>query len=121
MMRYLDENQNVIFWGSECLKIPYIAIDNTQHNYIPDFYCEIKDISGNIFKYLLEIKPKKQAPGFSDPPKEPKRRTEKSMARYLAESSTFYRNLSKWTQAEKFCQQNGIQFKIITEDQLGIA
>ena len=44
--KYLDENKNVIRWGSEELVIPYYSpVDRKMHKYYPDFIAEIKDKS----------------------------------------------------------------------------
>ena len=64
--KYLDENINVLRWGSEELIIPYYSpVDKKNHRYYPDFIAEIKDKSGNIKTYVIEVKPKKQ----TKPPK----------------------------------------------------
>ena len=33
---WLESNKSVKYWGSECLKIPYLYIDGKMHNYYPD-------------------------------------------------------------------------------------
>ena len=38
VMNYLDDNPNVIWWGSEELPIPYYSpVDKKMHRYFPDF------------------------------------------------------------------------------------
>ena len=72
----------------------------------------MKEKGGRINKYVVEVKPKKQT-------KEPKRppRTTKT---YINEVKTYAVNQAKWKAATEFCLDNGVEFKIITEDELGI-
>ena len=58
--------------GVEEIAIPYRSpIDNRVHRYFPDFYVKLKETTGKIKKYIIEVKPKKQL----KPPKKPKRQT----------------------------------------------
>ena len=59
---------------------------------------------------LVEIKPESQ----TQPPKQPKRKSQK----YIKEVMTYAKNISKWEQAEKYCQVRGWEFKIFTEKTL---
>ena len=60
-MVYCDLNENILEWGSEEIALPYRSpIDNRIHRYFPDFYIKVKESSGQIKKYIIEIKPKKQ-------------------------------------------------------------
>jgi len=51
-MKYLDQNDNVISYDSECLRIPYYDINKHIRHYIPDFVVQYK-----TGKYIEEIKP----------------------------------------------------------------
>ena len=71
-MVYCDNNERILEWGSEEIALPYRSpVDNRVHRYFPDFYIKVKESTGEIKKYLIEIKPLKQ---LSPPPK-PKRQT----------------------------------------------
>ena len=112
-MKWCDRNENIISWGSEEFSVPYISpIDNRIHRYFPDFIIKVKESSGQIKTYVVEVKPKKQ----TRPPKEPKRKTKS----YLYECKTYAVNQAKWKAAEEFCTDRKMQFKIITEEELGI-
>ena len=39
---------------------------------------------------------------------------------YLYEAATYEINMAKWKAVSEFAKDNGIEFKIITEDELGI-
>ena len=111
--RYMDENKNVIRWGSEELIIPYYSpIDKKNHKYYPDFIAEIKSKDGDLKTYVIEVKPKKQTKA----PKPVERKTK----RWINEVKTFGINEAKWKHASKWCKDNDMEFKILTEDDLGI-
>ena len=106
-------NENIIYWASEEISIPYISPkDNRVHKYYPDFLIKVKEINNKIKTYVVEVKPKKQ----TLPPK-PRKKVTKS---YLYECTTYAVNQAKWKAADEFCRDNRINFKIVTEDELGI-
>ena len=112
-MVYCDTNDKVLEWGSEEIIIPYISPwDGKKHRYFPDFYIKVKQSSGNIKKFIIEVKPKKQ----TRPPKPVVRKTK----RWIKEVRTFGINEAKWKHATKWCKDNDMEFKILTEEELGI-
>ena len=112
-MKWCDESTNVIQYGSEEFFIPYRSpVDNKTHRYFPDFLIKIQEQSGEIKTYLIEIKPQRQ----TVQPKVPKRKTKN----WLYEMKTYSVNQAKWAAAEEWCRSRGIEFKIVTEKELGI-
>ena len=112
-MVYCDTNDKVLEWGSEEIIIPYISPwDGKVHRYFPDFYIKVKQSSGNLKKFIIEVKPKKQ----TRPPKPVVRKTK----RWIKEVRTFGINEAKWKHATKWCKDNDMEFKILTEEELGI-
>jgi hypothetical protein len=110
---YCDLNENVLEWQSEEKCVPYRSpIDNRIHRYFPDFLIKVKEPDGSIKKYMIEIKPKKQ----TVPPPKPKRQTKG----YISEVYEYAKNQSKWEAAREWCADRGYEFKVITEDDLGI-
>ena len=112
VMKYLDDNPNVIWWCSEELVIPYYdPIQNKKRRYFPDFVVKTKRKDGTVMTYVLEVKPESQT-------KQPqqKRKTQK----FINESVTYIINQSKWKAATEFCKDHGWEFKVITEKDLGI-
>lgn len=112
VMKYLDENPNVLWWASEELYIPYKnPFDKKMHRYFPDFIVKTQKKDGSVMTYILEIKPESQT-------KKPtqKRKTK----RFIQESVTYEINLQKWRAADTFCKERGWQFKVLTEKDLGI-
>jgi hypothetical protein len=110
---WCDHNENILEWGSEEFWIPYVSpIDNRVHRYYPDFIIKVKEKIGDIKTYIIEVKPKKQ----TVKPK-PKSRITKS---FMYEAKTYAVNQAKWKAADEFCKDRLIEFKVITEDELGI-
>ena len=110
-MVYCDLNERVLEWGSEEIALPYRSpVDNKVHRYFPDFYIKVKESTGHIKKYLIEIKPKKQ----TAPPTKPKRQTKG----YIYEVYEYAKNQAKWEAAEEWCADRGYEFKVLTEDDL---
>ena len=112
-MNWCDLNSSVIGWNSEEIAIPYRSpIDNKVHRYFVDFYMEIKDANGGKKRYLVEVKPGR----FTKPPKPGKRKTK----RYLQEIANYAVNEAKWKTARSFCKKQNMEFRIVTERELGI-
>ncbi len=112
-MVYCDTNDKILEWGSEEIIIPYISPwDSKVHRYFPDFYIKVKQSNGNVKKFIIEVKPKKQ----TRPPKPVVRKTK----RWINEVRTFGINEAKWKHATKWCKDNDMEFKILTEEELGI-
>jgi hypothetical protein len=110
---YCDTNQNIISWESEEKAIPYRSpIDGKIHRYFPDFLIKVKEPNGSIKKYMIEVKPKKQ----TAPPPKPQRQTK----RYISEVYEYAKNQAKWEAAKEWCADRGYEFKVITENELGI-
>jgi hypothetical protein len=112
-MIYCDGNVKILEWGSEEIALPYISpADNRIHRYFPDFYIKVQESSGQVKKYLIEIKPKKQ----TVPPPKPQRQTKG----YIREAFEYARNQAKWKAAKEYCADRMWEFKVLTEDELGI-
>ena len=112
-MVYCDLNENILEWGSEEIVIPYRSpLDSRVHRYFPDFYIKVREKNGNVQRYIIEIKPKRQC-------KEPKVQKEKTK-KYIYEVTEYAKNQAKWKAAEDYCEDRKWQFKVLTEDDLGI-
>ena len=108
---YCDHNPDIVSWASEEFCIKYISpVDNRIHRYFPDYLIKVKEQSGNIKTYVIEVKPKKQTVA----PKKKSRVTKT----YLNECRTYAVNQAKWKAAEEWCKDRLLEFKIITEEDL---
>ena len=113
VMDWLDRNDNIISWASEELIIPYISpSDNKFHRYFPDFLVKAKTRDGKFKTILIEVKPKRQ----TLPPEQKKRVTKQ----YINEVVTYGVNQAKWKAAQEFCLDRGWEFKVMTEEHLGL-
>lgn len=113
VMSWLDQNPAIISWASEELIVPYISpVDNRRHRYFPDFIVKMKTRDGTVKTMMLEVKPKKQT---IQP--EPRKRVTKQ---YINEVTTYGVNQAKWKAATEYCLDRGWEFKLITEDHLGL-
>lgn len=110
-MVYCDRNEAILEWGSEEVIIPYISpLDGRRHRYFPDFYIKVRQKDGSIKKILIEVKPKK----YCSPPT-----STRKTKRFVQEVRQWGVNQAKWEAAIEWCNDRGIEFKILTEDHLG--
>ena len=112
LMVYCDHNDAVLEWGSEEVIIPYLSPwDGKIHRYFPDFYMKVRQSDETIKKFIIEVKPKAQC---KPPVKNPNRKTR----RWFKEVETWGVNQAKWKSATEYCNDQGMEFKILTEDHL---
>lgn len=122
-MQWADLNPAVVRWSSEPFSIPYInEVKRAEclaqgrpykgSSYYIDFYIQ----TINQEEFLVEVKPYAE----TQPPKEPKKKTEKAMNNYKKAIQTYIVNQAKWEAAEAFAKEKGVKFIIITEKELGI-
>ena len=112
-LHYCDTNDNVLEYSSEEMFVwSRSPVDGKPHRYFPDFLIKVKESSGAIKKYMIEIKPKRQ----TTPPPKQQRQTKK----YLYEAYEYAKNQAKWEAAKEWCADRGYEFKVLTENELGI-
>ena len=91
VMKWLDLSENVIWWSSEELVIPYWdPVSNKKRRYFPDFIIKVQKKDGLVMTYVIEVKPEYQT-------KQPVRR--RKTQKYINESVTYIINQSKWKAA----------------------
>jgi len=113
VMYWLDNNDDIINWASEELIVPYISpVDNKKHRYFPDFLVKVRTKEGKLKTMMLEVKPKKQ----TQPPEKRKRMTKQ----FVEEVKTYAVNQAKWKYANEYCLDRGWEFRVLTEEHLGI-
>ena len=112
VMNWLDRNPDILSWASEELIIPYKSpIDGRTHRYFPDFLVKVKTKEGAVKTMVLEVKPKRQTIAPVQ-----QRKTKK----YINEVMTYGVNQAKWKYAQEYCADRGWEFKILTEEHLGL-
>jgi hypothetical protein len=113
VMDKLDKSDWCIAWASEELIIPYVSpVDGRRHRYFPDFLVKYQDKTGIQKTMLIEVKPDNQ----TKPPAIPKRKTK----RFIQEVMTYGVNQAKWAAAEEYCLDRGWEFRVLTEQHLGL-
>ena len=104
-MMFCDNNDNVIQWASEPVSIPYRhPLTGKMTTYVPDFIVTYRGPNDTVRAELVEIKPKRQSI------------VESKMK--SNERTVIAINYAKWDQATKWARQNGLTFRVITEDQI---
>jgi hypothetical protein len=108
LMREFDKNPKITQWNSECVIIEYWnPVKKRPAKYYPDFMIKI----GNRV-IIIEVKPHKE----TNHPVKAKKRSKTSEKRYINECATYAINDSKWHAATKRCKELGIEWMIITEE-----
>jgi hypothetical protein len=109
VMRWFDNNPNVVTWGSESIVIPYQSpMDGRIHRYFVDLVAALKEKDGNIKRLLIEIKPHKQT-------LKPEITKNKKPKTIIYEQSQWAINQAKWSAAEQYAVKNNFKFLILTE------
>ena len=104
-MMFCDSHNSVIYWASEAMSIPYRhPLTGKMSMYIPDFFVMYEDKNGRKKAEIVEIKPKKQS------------LIESKQSQY--DRAMVAINYAKWDAAQKWCQQQGLSFRVINEDQI---
>lgn len=107
---WCEKNPDIKNWCSESVQIKYLCpIDNVIKNYYPDFW--VRFTNGDT--WVVEVKPKKE---YKLIPKEPIRKTKKSLTNYYNLQNTIRVNISKFKSAIIFCKNNNWKFFVADED-----
>jgi hypothetical protein len=114
MMVYCDLNENVLEWASEEFFIPYHDPTTKKvRRYFPDFFIKYKDKDGNVRRSVIEIKPMRETV-------QPIATKGKSKKTLITETINYARNQAKWKAAKEFCDDRQLEFRIMTEKELGL-
>lgn len=107
-MSFLDTHPNVIQWGSECVRIPYVnPLTGKSTIYIPDFLIKYQDKKGSQRVELLEVKPRKE--------------TVMEAAKSRRDKAFVILNTAKWRAAQIWCAKNGVTFRVLNEDAIFVS
>jgi hypothetical protein len=103
-MMFLDNNDNIIQWASEPLRIPYRnPLTGKATNYVPDFLVLYENKYKQRVAELVEIKPKKQS-------------IIESKVASARDKAVVAVNHAKWAAAKAWCDRSGLVFRVINED-----
>ena len=105
-MTFCDSNDNIIYWASEALRIPYKhPLTGKPTIYVPDFFVVYKNKYGKQVAEVVEIKPKKQS-------------IIESKVANAKDRMIVAINHAKWQSAMAYCKHQGYTFRVVTEDDL---
>ena len=105
-MKFCDEHPAILKWASEAIKIPYKNPFTGKYTiYVPDFFINYIDAQGKTHTELIEVKPKSQM-------------TMENAKRNTRDQAHVVLNAAKWEAARAWSKQNGVTFRIVTEDDI---
>lgn len=103
--RKCDTHPNILQWASEPIRISYRNPHTDKYTiYIPDFLITYNDKNSVRHVELIEIKPLKQ--------------TLASSAKTAYDKAALVLNAAKWQAAQIWANENGMKFRVITEDNM---
>lgn len=104
--KFCDEHPSVAKWASEAIKIPYRNPFTGKYTiYVPDFFISYVDKNGKQQHEIIEVKPSDQT--F----RENVGKSKHNQAHYVL-------NQAKWGAARSYAKQQGLVFRIVTENDL---
>jgi hypothetical protein len=102
---FCDNNPAVINWASEPFMIPYRNPFTGKNTiYVPDFMIVYVDKTQQKHAEVVEVKPRKEVSMES--------------ARSDRDRAAAILNAAKWTAAKAWCAQQGLKFRIVTEEDI---
>jgi len=105
-MRFCDTNSAVQKWASEAVQIPYRdPLTGRQTVYVPDFFIQYVDKNSKMHVELIEIKPASQA-------------ILERVGKNKYNQAQYIKNQAKWASANLWCKQQGIKFRLVSENDL---
>lgn len=105
-MQFCDNNPAIENWASESIKIPYRDPLTGKHSiYVPDFFIQYMDKNGRKHAEVVEVKPANQT-------------IKERVGRNKVNQAHFVKNMAKWEAARAWCKQQGIYFRIVSENDI---
>ena len=106
VMNMCDNNPAIAKWASEAVKIPYrCPLTGKQTIYVPDFFVNYVDKNGKQHAEVWEVKPASQA-------------IKERVGRSAMNQAAYIKNMAKWEAARAWCSQQGILFRVISENDI---
>lgn len=104
-MQFCDNNPAVVNWASEPFMIPYRNPFTGKNTiYVPDFMIVYVDKNQQKHAEVVEVKPRKEVSMES--------------ARSDRDRAAAILNSAKWMAAKAWCAQQGLHFRIVTEEDI---
>lgn len=103
--RFCDNNPAIINWASEPFMIPYRNPFTGKNTiYVPDFMIVYMDRNQQRHAEVIEVKPRKEVT--------------METARSDRDRAFVALNMAKWAAARAWCAQQGLHFRIVTEEDI---
>lgn len=104
-MSFCDNNPAILQWASEPFMVPYRNPFTGKNTiYVPDFLIIYVDRSDQKHAEVVEVKPRKEI--------------SMENARSARDQAAAILNQAKWTAARAWCAQQGLKFRIVTEEDI---
>ena len=104
-MLFCDNNPSVLQWASEPFMVPYRNPFTGKNTiYVPDFMMVYVDRAQQKHAEVVEVKPRKEVSMES--------------AKSQRDKAAAALNAAKWTAAKAWCAQQGLHFRIVTEEDI---
>jgi hypothetical protein len=105
-MNFCDNNPSVHQWASESIKIPYKdPLSGRNTIYVPDFLIVYLDKNHKKHAEIIEIKPANQT-------------LKERVGKNPYNQAQYVKNMAKWAAASNWCQNNGMKFRVINEQDI---
>jgi hypothetical protein len=105
-MNFCDTNESVQKWASEAVQIPYRdPLTGKATVYVPDFFIQYVDKFNKMHVELIEIKPASQA-------------ILERVGKNKYNQAQYVKNQAKWAAAQMWCKQQGLKFRVVSENDL---
>lgn len=105
-MNMCDNNPSIMQWASEAIHINYRnPLTNRSTIYVPDFLIVYVDASGKQHAEVIEVKPTKET-------------SLKEAGRSPRAQAAAIVNMAKWEAARAWCKQQGLVFRVVTEQDM---
>lgn len=104
-MNMCDNHSGILQWASEAIHVNYRNPFTGKNTiYVPDFLIVYVDANGKKHAEVIEIKPSKE--------------TTMEAAKSVRDKAAVALNMFKWEAARKFCQSQGLTFRVINEQDI---
>ena len=104
-MNMLDNNPAILQWASEAIHVNYRNPFTGKNTiYVPDFFVRFIDANNVDHSEIWEVKPSKE--------------TTLEAAKSMRDKAAVMLNQAKWQAAKIYCAQQGLNFRILTENDI---
>ncbi len=105
VMNMLDNNPAILQWASEAIHVNYRNPFTGKNTiYVPDFFVRFIDANKVDHSEIWEVKPSKE--------------TTLEAAKSMRDKAAVMLNQAKWQAAQIYCAQQGLKFRILTENDI---